>query len=126
MSLPKCSTSWVHTTRPRSVGTKWRSLRLTYSLSCKVMMAAYVEGRPMPSSSSSRTRLASLKRAGGWVVLFLVELFKLEGLACGQRGSSASASSLPRGMAARKPAKSRRSPLAFHCVCAHEMVAVVS
>ena len=31
------------------------------------MMAAYVEGRPMPSRSSSFTRLASLNRGGGSV-----------------------------------------------------------
>jgi len=32
------------------------------------MIEAYVEGRPMPSSSSALTSDASVNRAGGWVV----------------------------------------------------------
>src|SRR2546426_6779492 len=57
-----------HTVSPRGVGAKRRSLAVAYHRILRVeMMLAYVDGRPIPSRSSSFTRLASLKRGGGSV-----------------------------------------------------------
>src|SRR5258706_13716826 len=61
-----------HTISPCGVGWKRRSLAVAYQRVRSVeMMAAYVEGRPIPRRSSSFTRLASLKRGGGSVKCWL-------------------------------------------------------
>src|SRR2546423_1551349 len=61
-----------HTVSPRGVGAKRRSLAGAYHRGLSVeMMLAYVDGRPIPSRSSSFTRLASLKRGGGSVKCWL-------------------------------------------------------
>ena len=58
---PNCPSRNAVTTRPRSVGTKRRSCSSTYSRSrSTARIAAQVEGRPMPSSSSRRTSPASV------------------------------------------------------------------
>src|SRR2546429_8015484 len=55
-----------HTVSPNGVGAKRRSLAVAYHRVLRgEMMLAYVDGRPIPSRSSSFTRLASLKRGGG-------------------------------------------------------------
>src|SRR6266436_2477583 len=60
--------SSVLTRSPSMVGEKRPWFLVTYSRSTSVeMIEAYVEGRPMPSSSSSFTSVASLNRGGGSV-----------------------------------------------------------
>src|SRR5215472_12853136 len=55
-----------HTFSPRGVGEKRRSFIVAYQRACSVeMIAAYVDGRPIPCSSSIFTRDAWLYRGGG-------------------------------------------------------------
>src|SRR3989441_12273692 len=64
----KLLTSSTLTRSPSIVGEKRPWFLVTYSRSTMVdMIEAYVEGRPMPSSSSSLTSVASLNRGGGSV-----------------------------------------------------------
>src|SRR5215472_14496212 len=64
----KLLTSSLHTRSPSMVGENRPWFLVTYSLSTSVeIIAAYVEGRPIPSSSSSLTNVASLYRGGGSV-----------------------------------------------------------
>ena len=67
-------------TSPSSVGLKDLPSRVTYSrLVIVVIVAAYVDGRPMPFSSSVLISDASVKRAGGCVKCwFALELAHLE------------------------------------------------
>jgi hypothetical protein len=61
-------TSTAATVSPSGVGWKRFCSSFTYSRSVSVeMICAYVDGRPIPSRSSSLTRLASVKRGGGCV-----------------------------------------------------------
>src|SRR6267143_551585 len=64
--------STFQTVSPCGVGWKRRSLAVAYHRVRSVeMMAAYVDGRPIPRRSNSFTRLASLKRGGGSVKCWL-------------------------------------------------------
>src|ERR1700752_1912202 len=64
----KLLTSSMLTRSPSIVGENRPWFLVTYSRSTSVeMIEAYVEGRPIPSSSSSFTSVASLNRGGGSV-----------------------------------------------------------
>jgi hypothetical protein len=83
---------------------------------------AYVEGRPMPSSSSFLTRLASVYRGGGDVSWPFATgsdgVSAWPSASCGRRSSSLSASrssSRPSSYAARKPRTVMTVPLAENC-----------
>lgn len=81
----------------------------------------------MPSSSSSRTSEASVKRGEGCVnFCSLVRLLSLSVSPLVRAGSSTPSSSLPRGMTARKPGNNMRSPLERHWTGPLSMVTVVS
>ena len=64
----KCSRRKSVTTKPTSSGTSARASLRTYLRSMSVeIVGAYVDGRPIPCSSSVFTSDASVKRAGGCV-----------------------------------------------------------
>src|SRR5512134_2098335 len=68
MTLGKLSSRRPVTTRPSSVGWNFPSSSRTYPRSLIVLtIDAYVDGRPIPLSSSSLIRELSEKRGGGWV-----------------------------------------------------------
>ncbi len=60
------------------------------------MVAAYVDGRPMPCSSSALMSVASVKRGGGsvkcWVVVTSVTLVVWPSASSGRRASASSSS----------------------------------
>jgi hypothetical protein len=68
MTSGKYGTSMSLTCMPSSVGKSVPFSRRTYSRSWMVeRICAYVDGRPIPCSSSVLTSEASVKRGGGWV-----------------------------------------------------------
>ena len=69
----KFSSNTLSTSYPSSVGTKLFPFRVTYSLSFKVLIiAAYVDGLPIPSDSNFLIRDDSVSLAGGFVKSSLI------------------------------------------------------
>src|SRR5213080_1012407 len=97
-----------HTVSPSGVGAKRRSLAVAYHRILSVeMMLAYVDGRPIPSRSSSFTKLASLKRGGGSVKCWL-------GVICLTVTTSPSASGGIGGRSSRVRSEEHTSELQSH------------
>ena len=116
--------------RPSSVGIRLFFSRVTYPRAkIVVIVGANVDGRPIPSSSSALTRLASVKRAGGWVKCCLFSKFlSLSASPSVSGGSVVSfcfSASVPSIYTFIKPSNFTFDPLARNVCPAASMSAVV-
>src|SRR5207237_1235798 len=113
----KCSCRKSVTTKPTSSGNKALPSLRTYFRSTSVeIVGAYVDGRPIPNSSSVLTSDASVKRGGGCVKCCDASspssFSASPGWTSGSGAISFSGSSLDSKYARRNPSKRTRRPLA--------------